>query len=1029
MFAVINAINTTTEMLTKKFFLVTALLALFSVELFAQKTITVTGNVKDNNLGEPVIGAVVFVKGTSIGTVTDVDGDFKLTDVPADATLSVSAMGYKDAAVAVGSRSTVAITMEEDLLLLDDAVIIGYGTQRKADITSAVASVKSEEFLAGNIGDAAQLIKGKVAGLNVTKGNGDPTATSTIMLRGVTSLMGGYTPLILVDGIEGSLSSVAPESIEEISVLKDASAAAIYGTRGAAGVILITTKNGKVGDHFNVSYNGYGSISNFSKRVEFMDAEFMRSLSAEDFATYSAFQDLGYTTDWLSEVTQTGIAQNHNVALEGGGKHSAYAANITYRDNQGVIIGSYGKDLRAQMDLTQYLFDDILRLNFNMLKSLSQTDNQDSYTIYHQAVIRNPTAPIYVDGDPNNDYYEQTAPLYYYNPVPYNKEHTGDYRSESTRLTTNITLEPIRNWKTNLQLSTRRSNGVNEYYNTEKYQGNRWGDVNGSAGKSQSAYTQNQLELTSQYALDTDYHHFSAMAGYSWMNAVNDGFGASNSEFSTNAYLYNNLGAGRFAELIESGTGDDKTTTLKTYGGVSSYKNESTLIGFFGRFTYNYDNRFNVLGTLRYEGSSKFGAGNKWGLFPAISAGWTLSNEEFIQDLGFIDNLKLRVGYGKTGVIPSDPYMSLLIYNYDTDYGNYITSDGNWRPSLTPSQNPNASLKWETTREINTGLDFGFFGGRLYGALDVYYKLTEDMLWEYSVPVPPNLYGTTTANVGSMSNSGIELMLGGTPVKTRDFEWNTTITAAHNENRLLSLSNDLYETVNYIDGAWTEEPTSMCIQRTYVGGSLGDFYMLKSTGLSGKRATKGLWTIENPATGKSEVFNSGMRDTDSSYRQYLGSGIPKVTLGWTNTFRYKRFDLTLAFSSQLGHKIFNCQRMFYENLNIGLNRYKSAVDPVYGGQLSKSQEPVAVSYYLEDGDYLKLDNFNLGYTFNTQRVKYLDRARVFISGENIFCLTGYTGIDPEMSTDNRFAFGVDYRNKYPTIRTFTLGVNITFGNK
>lgn len=1016
-------------MLTKKFFLVTALLALFSVELFAQKTITVTGNVKDNNLGEPVIGAVVFVKGTSIGTVTDVDGDFKLTDVPADATLSVSAMGYKDAAVAVGSRSTVAITMEEDLLLLDDAVIIGYGTQRKADITSAVASVKSEEFLAGNIGDAAQLIKGKVAGLNVTKGNGDPTATSTIMLRGVTSLMGGYTPLILVDGIEGSLSSVAPESIEEISVLKDASAAAIYGTRGAAGVILITTKNGKVGDHFNVSYNGYGSISNFSKRVEFMDAEFMRSLSAEDFATYSAFQDLGYTTDWLSEVTQTGIAQNHNVALEGGGKHSAYAANITYRDNQGVIIGSYGKDLRAQMDLTQYLFDDILRLNFNMLKSLSQTDNQDSYTIYHQAVIRNPTAPIYVDGDPNNDYYEQTAPLYYYNPVPYNKEHTGDYRSESTRLTTNITLEPIRNWKTNLQLSTRRSNGVNEYYNTEKYQGNRWGDVNGSAGKSQSAYTQNQLELTSQYALDTDYHHFSAMAGYSWMNAVNDGFGASNSEFSTNAYLYNNLGAGRFAELIESGTGDDKTTTLKTYGGVSSYKNESTLIGFFGRFTYNYDNRFNVLGTLRYEGSSKFGAGNKWGLFPAISAGWTLSNEEFIQDLGFIDNLKLRVGYGKTGVIPSDPYMSLLIYNYDTDYGNYITSDGNWRPSLTPSQNPNASLKWETTREINTGLDFGFFGGRLYGALDVYYKLTEDMLWEYSVPVPPNLYGTTTANVGSMSNSGIELMLGGTPVKTRDFEWNTTITAAHNENRLLSLSNDLYETVNYIDGAWTEEPTSMCIQRTYVGGSLGDFYMLKSTGLSGKRATKGLWTIENPATGKSEVFNSGMRDTDSSYRQYLGSGIPKVTLGWTNTFRYKRFDLTLAFSSQLGHKIFNCQRMFYENLNIGLNRYKSAVDPVYGGQLSKSQEPVAVSYYLEDGDYLKLDNFNLGYTFNTQRVKYLDRARVFISGENIFCLTGYTGIDPEMSTDNRFAFGVDYRNKYPTIRTFTLGVNITFGNK
>ncbi len=1017
-------------MLTKKFsiFLVTALLAFFSVEAFAQKTLTVSGTVKDN-LGEPVIGAGVFVKGTSIGNITDADGYYKLTNVPSDAVLTISATGYKDASAAVDSRTTVDVTLELDLLMLNDAVVIGYGTQRKGDITSAVASVKSEDFLAGNISDAAQLIKGKVAGLNVTKGNGDPSASSTIMLRGVTSLKGGYTPLILVDGIEGSLSTVAPESIEEISVLKDASAAAIYGTRGAAGVILITTKNGKVGDHYNISYNGYCSISNFSKKVDFMDADFMRSMTAEQLATYSAFQDLGYTTDWLGEVSQTGVSQNHNIALEGGSAHSAYSANVTYRDNQGVIIGSYSKDLRAQVDLTQYLFNDVVKVNFNMLKTLSKSDNQDSYTIYHQAVIRNPTAPIYVDGDPSNDYYEQTAPLYYYNPVPYNKEHSGDYRSESTRLTGNITVEPIKSWKTNLQVSTRRSNSVNEYYNTEKFQSNRWSSINGSAGKSQGTYKQDQLELTSQYDFAVAKHHFSGMLGYSWMNEVSDGFGASNSEFSTNAYLYNNLGAGRFAELIESGTGDDKTTTLKTYGGVSSYKNESTLIGFFGRFTYNYDDRFNVLATLRHEGSSKFGEGNKWGLFPAVSAGWTLSNEDFIKGLGWVENLKLRVGYGKTGVIPSSPYMSLLIYNYDTSYGNYITSDGNWRPSLTPSQNPNPSLKWETTQEINAGVDFGFLGGRLYGALDVYYKVTRDMLYDYSVPVPPNLYGYTTANVGSMSNSGIELMLGGTPVKTRDFEWNTTFTASHNKNKLISLSNDLYETVNYIDGAWTEEPTSMCVQRTYEGGALGDFYMLKSTGLSTKKATKGLWLIENPATGESEVFNSGMRDVDSSYRQYMGSGVPKFTFGWTNTFRYKSIDLTLAFSSQVGYKIFNCQRMFYENLNIGLNRYKSAVNPVYGGQLSKSQEPVAVSYYLENGDYLKLDNFNLGYTFNTRNVKYLDKARVFVSGENIFCLTGYKGIDPEMSTSSRFAFGVDYRNKYPTIRTFTLGVNITFGNK
>ena len=1001
-------------------------LVLFSAGAFAQGSrVTVSGTVLDQT-GEPVVGAGVVVAGTSNGTLTGIDGTYTLKDVAPNAVLTFQTIGYKTLEVGVEGRSLINVTLEEDFLALEDAVVIGYGTQRKGDITSAVSTVKSEEFLAGNIGDAAQLIKGKVAGLNVTKGNGDPNSTSSIMLRGVTSLMGGYTPLILVDGIEGSLATVAPESIEEITVLKDASAAAIYGTRGASGVIIITTKSGKVGDHFNLTYSGYVSAANFAKRVQFMDAEFMRALTPEQLAKYSPFSDLGYTHDFLSEVSRTAISHNHNIALEGGSKHTAYSANITYRDNQGVMIGSYSKDLRAQMDLTQYMFDDIVKVNFNMLKTLSSNDNQDSYTIYHQAVIRNPTSPVYVDDNPANDYYEQTAPLYYYNPYPYIYEHTGDYRSESTRLTANITVEPIPGWKTNLQLSTRRSNGVNEYYNTAKYQGNRWGGINGSAGKSQSDFTENMLEVTSQYDRQVGKHKFSGMAGYSWIYDVSDGFGASNSEFPTDAYLYNKLQAGKFAEQQETESG---TTVLKTYAGVSSWKDSSKLIGFFGRLTYNYDNRFNILATLRHEGSSKFGAGHKWGNFPAVSAGWTLSNEDWMKGLTWLDNLKVRAGYGVTGVIPGDSYMSLLLYDYDTSYGNYISSDGVWRPSLTPTQNANPDLKWEKTSEMNVGLDFGFFDGRLYGSFDAYYKLTTDMLWDYSVPVPPNLYGYTTANVGSMSNRGVELMLGGKPVVTRDFEWSTTFTVSHNKNVLESLSNELYQTEDYIDGAWTEEPTSMVLQRTYIGGALGDFYMLKSTGLGTKKSNTGIWMIEDPETGESTMFVSGMRDSDSRYRQYLGSGLPKATMGWSNNFRYRHFDLSLAFSSQVGFKIFNCQRMFYENLNIGLNRYKSAVLPVYGGTLAANQEPVAVSYYLENGDYLKLDNVNFGYTFVTDNIKYLDRARIYISGENLFCLTAYKGIDPEMSTGDRFGFGVDYRNKYPTIRTITLGVNVTFGNK
>ena len=1006
----------------------TALLAMigFSMvpqEAAAQSTIKVSGVVSDES-GEPIMGVGILQVGTSVGTSTGLDGDFSLT-VNRGATLRVSYLGYKTVEVKA-DNAVINITLEEDLLALDEVVVIGYGTQRKADITSAVSSVKAEDFSTGYVGDAAQLVKGKVPGLSVTKGNGDPKSSSTIMLRGVTSLMGGYTPLVLVDGIEGSLETVAPESIEEITVLKDASAAAIYGTRGASGVILITTKTGKRGEHHNVSYSGYASASNFSKKIDFMDADFIRNLIANGQAEYSAFGDLGASTDWLDLVSRTGFTQNHNLALEGGTQNMAYSANITWNDDNGVMKGSYSNDLRVQMDLTQYLFGDMVKLNMNVLKSLSKSDNQDSYTIYHQAVIRNPTMPVYRE---NGDYYEQSAPLYYYNPMPYINEHEGDSRSESTRMTGNVTVTPLAGWETNFQVSRRSNNGLNEYYNTPLYQSNRWGDVNGSAGKSQSDFVQDMLEITSKYEQDWDRHHFSGMVGYSWMESTSTGFGASNSEFPTDAYLYNALQRGKYAEMLYSDPEDKTTAYLKTYGGVSSYKNESRLIGFFGRVSYGYDNRYNVLLSFRREGSTKFGADHKWGNFPAISGGWTLSNEKWLRRVKWLDNLKLRAGYGVTGVIPQSSYMSLLLYDYDTSYGNYIDADGNWRPSLTTIQNPNDDLRWEKTAELNAGIDFGFFDGRLFGSIDVYSKKTTDMLWEYNVPVPPNLYNRQTANVGEMDNRGIEFMLGGSPFRTKDFEWTTTLTMSHNKNILVSLSNDMYETDNYIDAGWLEEPTSMPTQRVYEGHSVGDFYMLKSTGLSNSKKGKGYWMIENPETGKSDMFVSGMRDADSKYRQYMGSGLPKINIGWSNTFRYKNFDLALQMSGAFGHMIYNSQRMFYENLNIGLNRYKSAVDPVYGRTLSTSQEPVAVSYYLEKGDYVKLDNATFGYNFNTKNWKYVDKARVYVSGTNLLCLTGYKGIDPEMSYGDIYSFGVDYRNKYPTIRTFTFGVNFTFGDK
>ena len=853
-------------------------------------------------------------------------------------------------------------------------------------INSAVASVKSDDFLTGNIGDAAQLIKGKVAGLDIAKGTGNPSEYSTIMLRGVTSLLGGFTPLILIDGVEGSLNTVSPENIAEISVLKDASAAAIYGTRGASGVILITTKSGKRGERYNVSYSGYGAISDFAKTADFMDAAYMRSLG-EEMSEYTAFPDLGEDTDWLGLVSRTGWVQNHNISLEGGTESMTYSANVSYRQNEGVIKGSFANDLRAQMDISQYLFNDILKVRLNMLKSISESDNQESEHIYHQAVTHNPTSPAYTE---DGDYFEQSTPLYYYNPLPYitGNEHFGQNRYESTRIIGNITLEPVKGWKTNLMLSSRTNNGVGESYNTEKHQSNRWGGINGSASKSQRDFKENVFEITSRYENSFGKHHVAALAGYSRISNVSSGFNASNSEFSTNAYLYNNLANGTFLK-------DGKA-------GMGSWKNSRRLAGFFGHISYGYADRYNVMVSLRRDNDSMFGENHKWGNFPGVSAGWTISNEEFMNGAkDWLSNMKLRAGWGMAGIMP------------DLSSEAYATYEAN------------QDLHWETSKEVNIGLDLGFFGNRLYANIDLYDKVTSGMLWGYSVAASPTLYNLI-ANAGSMSNQGIEVLIGGTPVQTKNFEWNSTLTLAHNRNKLLSMSNDLYETEDYLDGGCTEDPVSMVTQRTYLGDAIGSFYMLKTVGVVSEGSRKGTWLIEDPETGEAVPFDSGMRSYDSRFRQYCGSALPKLTMGWSNTLCFYGVDLTMSFSGQFGHEIFNSQRMFHENLNTGLNLYKSATQPVYGTTLSRRQEAVAVSYYLEDGDYVKLDNLTLGYTFNTKNVKYLEKARVYLSGENLLCITKYSGLDPELNYSGYSSFGMDYREKYPVLRTFSVGVNITF---
>lgn len=960
----------------------------------------ISGKVVDSK-GESIIGANVMEKGTTNGTITDFDGNFSL-NVSAKASLIISYIGYKTQEIPASQlKAGAVITLKEDTEVMDEVVVIGYGTQRKGDVTSAISSVKAEDFTVGKVGDAADLIKGKVAGLSIAKGSGDPNATSTIRLRGVISVNGSTTPLVLVDGVEGDLSTVAPENIESIDVLKDASAAAIYGTRGANGVILITTKTGKREAHTTASYSGYVSASQFGKKLDFMTGEDVR-------AGKTNFTDKGYDTDWLDAISRTGFTHNHNFNITGGTKQTTYSADFTYRKEDGVIMNTYAEDIRMRFDVSHWMLNDMLKVNLNMVKkwhknSATNATNSDQSNIYRQAIARNPTAPIYnEDGSYNEDF----GVNYYYNPVGMLEERLGNYTYEETRATGNITLEPIKGWQTNLMLATSRFGAHDKGYNTSEYYGNQLNDWTGYAYHTNDESYQNNLEITSKYDLNVGKHRMNAMVGYSYQYYKWERNYANNYNFPTDFFQWYNLGIG---QALKEGK-----------AGMGSSANENTLIGFFARVSYAYDNRYNLLVSVRREGSSKFGDNNKWGTFPSASLGWTISNEEFMKGITWLNNLKLRAGFGITGVIPNNPYESLTKYSYGSSY---YYSDGKWLPGLSVSSNPNPDLRWEKSTEFNVGLDWSVLDDRLGGSIDLYNKKTTDLLFLYTVPTPPNLYNQTLANAGSVRNQGIEIAVNAVPVRTKDFEWKTVVTVSANKNKLLSLSNDMYESNSFIDTGGLGEPIYISTHRMEEGHALGDFYGLKSVGVS----ENGLFLIEKPDGEVVEFSNDQLKNDE--YRQYLGSGLPKVYLGWTNNLSYKNWDLSMQFTSQLGFKILNEPRAFYENNSIAYNRLKSVEEAPYGGQytLSSSQPQTFVSYYLEDGDFLKLTNLTIGYTFPIKKNnKYIKGVRAYLSGDNLFCITGYSGLDPELSNANPTYAGIDYRDKYPSIRSFTFGLNLTF---
>ncbi len=989
-----------------------------SIAAAQQSGNVIKGVVVDVN-GEPIIGASVVEKGNpKNGTITDFDGNYTLKVKNAKTPLVVSYIGFITQETKGGK-----MTLKEDLKSLNEVVVIGYGTQRKGDITSAVSSVKAEDFAGGKIGDAAELVKGKIAGLSVVNSSGNPTAESTIMLRGATTLTGSVTPLVLVDGIEGSLSTVAPENIASIDVLKDASAAAIYGTRGANGVILITTKTGKREANVNINYSNYFAFSQWSKKAEFMDThDVIYGKTSQEY--------LGYDTDWVKAISRkAGFKHNHSLLINGGTKNSTYSANVAYNKEEGIIRNNDNENLKAQLDYTQYAWNDILKFNFNALVTRQKYTTGEFDLAYRNAVIRNPSEPVYNE---DGSYYENFNKLQYYKPVEMLNESFGNVRRRFSQLTGSVTVTPIKGWETKLMVSWGEGSDAGESFTSpQHYSLARQENYNGSASKSNDNWVDKNLEVTSRYHTTiANLHRLDALVGYSYLESENDGFSAGNGNFSSLAFLWNNLGNGSLL------------TEKERHAWMSSYRNVSKLVGFFGRISYGYADKYNVLASIRREGSTKFGENNKWATFPSVSAGWTISNEKFMESTkSWLDNLKLRVGFGVTGITPNENYLSQYLYKF-ADYGDVKDLNGNWIKTLEVSQNVNKNLKWETTEEWNFGLDWSVLKGRLSGTIDYYIKTTKDLLYYYRVPTPPNLYGSTLFNVGTIRNTGIEIMVNAIPVQTKDFTWETTVTLSSNKNKLISLNNDVYQTDNFEEEGGVSDPISVPTHCREVGRGLGDFWMLKSVGVD----KDGFVLVEvKDADGNwvAKPFNTNLNVPEN--RQRCGNGMPDVYFGWNNTFRYKGFDLNMQFTGQFGYKILNAQRCFYENNSIAYNRLKSAdkyypainadgtpyIDPATGQQkmvkLSTSMSQGVWSDHLENGDFLKLSNVTLGYTLPLKGAitNYLKNVRIFASATNLFCITGYSGIDPEVS--NYFmAPGIDDRDKYPTTRSYTFGMSFNF---
>lgn len=991
--------------LIKHFSIVSFILMILCVQnIMAQKR-TVSGIVTDSK-NEPLIGVNVTIKNASTtGTITDIDGKYSLEIPSGNSVLVFSYIGYSTQEVKVSNRSVVDIVLKDDMQALEEVVVVGYGTMKKSDLTGSVSSITSDNFKLGTDLTPQQLMQGAFSGVNISQNSGKPGGSNTIRVRGGTSITASNDPLYVIDGVPIStsagvnqsnigssttdffdqepinpLSNINPNDIESINILKDASATAIYGSRGANGVIMITTKKGKAGMR-QLDYSFNLGVSTVAKKLDVLTGDEYRKTVSELGLT---LDDKGQNTDWQDVIFRTAISQNHYVSFMSGSENTSYRASAGYSNQNGVMEGSGMKSANARMNINHKALNDKLKLNMNISYGETNSDqapvsntvgSEMGSSMLYEAYVFNPTYPIYNE---EGDYYD--VPPYRVNPASFSKELL-DERATSQFLG-NLTAD----WNFYKPFTLQ----VNAGYNKNTINRNSYISKSNLLGNGNNGYVTVQklsdysrlLETILKYNQSFGKHNIDAMVGYSWQYFYSEGQTTKAYGFLSDNFKWYSLAA---AQTVES---------------VSSYAESNTLISMYGRINYNYADKYLLTATVRRDGSSRFGSGNKWGIFPSVAASWRISQEDFFQN-DIMSDLKLRASFGITGSQEIGNYNSLSTLGASTN--GYLVG-GEKITIVLPQQYTNPDLKWEQTAQTDIGIDFEFLNGKIRGSIDYYYKKTTDLLLSVAVP-SPSLITTQIANVGTVTNQGIELDLSFDLMRTKNFAWDANLNLSHNKNEVVSLSN----------GQWTGDNMQVApcqgqgLSGTYAqlimpGQPIGTFYGKRFIGV---------------VDGVEQFANDGEPEV-------IGCAQPDLTFGLGTNLQYKNWTLSLNFRGSIGNDVYNCtaNNLAYLSNLPGRNVLKEAVT----SGVNRDQAKVYSSRFIEDGSFVRLDNLSLGYNFSLPKL-YISNARVFVSAQNLFVITGYSGADPEVNSEisrtGVAPLGVDYLS-YPKARTFSMGINLSF---